>query len=335
MNKPILRVENLKKCYNGKLALEIPHLEFEAGGIYALVGPNGAGKTTLLKLLNLLIPPDEGKIYFDGYEINRSSSNALKVRRQMTLVMQDPILFRTNVYRNVAYGLSVRLYNEKAMAAAVSDALSMVGLAGFEDRKVRQLSAGEAQRVALARALILEPRVLFLDEPTANVDRRNIQMFESLIKKINAERGTTIILTTHDLSQAYRLTDKIIPLLDGRIVGGSLENVFYGRIEEPGVMSISPSIRIAVPNHRPDLTGIYIDPGDIVIMADPIRSDLWNCLKGRIISVTFENSTVRLTLDAGVELVALATRNDFQRMGLDVLNRTVYASFKVADVHVF
>ncbi len=218
MSQPILRAENLKKYYDGRFCLEIPHLEFDAGKIYALIGPNGAGKTTLLKLLDLLEQPDSGKIYFDGEEIDRSSSNALNVRRQMTLAMQNPVLFRTSVYKNVAYGLSVRSCDKNVKIAAASAALNMVGLAGFEDRKARQLSAGETQRVALARALVLEPRVLFLDEPTANVDRKNVQVFESLIKKVNAEQGMTVIFTTHDLSQAHRLTDKIISLLDGRLV---------------------------------------------------------------------------------------------------------------------
>ncbi len=218
MSQPILQAENLKKHYDGRFCLEIPHLEFDAGKIYALIGPNGAGKTTLLKLLDLLEQPDSGKIYFDGEEIDRSASNALNVRRQMTLAMQNPVLFRTSVYKNVAYGLSVRSCDKNVKIAAASAALNMVGLAGFEDRKARQLSAGETQRVALARALVLEPRVLFLDEPTANVDRKNIQVFESLIKKVNAEQGMTVIFTTHDLSQAHRLTDKIISLLDGRLV---------------------------------------------------------------------------------------------------------------------
>lgn len=223
MGNSILKVENLKKYYGDKLALEIPYVDFSAGSIYALMGPNGGGKTTLLKLLSLLDRPNEGKIYFDGKEIDSSSSNALSIRRQITLVMQDAVLFRTSVYKNVAYGLSVRSYDKRAIADMVSSALNMVGLAGFERRKAKQLSAGEAQRVALARAVVLNPRVLLLDEPTANMDRRSTQTFESLLKRINAERGMTIILATHDLAQAYRMTDRIIFLVDGRIVDNDPE----------------------------------------------------------------------------------------------------------------
>lgn len=215
MDQPILYAENLKKYYNDRLVLDIPYLDFETGRIYALVGPNGSGKTTLLKILNLLEQPTEGKLYFDGHKINKDIIN---IRRQMAFVLQDTVLFRTTVYKNVAYGLKVRSVDKKIISSMVFNALNMVGLAGFENRKARQLSAGEAKRVALARALVLKPRVLLLDEPTANIDKQNVQVFETLLKKINAERRTTTIFTTHDLSQAYRLADKVIFLLNGKII---------------------------------------------------------------------------------------------------------------------
>ncbi len=339
VNHAVLRVENLRKYYGDRLALEIPHLEFEAGEIYALVGPNGAGKTTLLKLLDLLERPTEGKLYFDGSEINGSSSNILDVRRQMTLVMQNPVLFHTSVYKNVAYGLSVRSYHRKVRMEAVLAALNTVGLSGFEHRKARQLSAGESQRVALARALVLKPRVLFLDEPTANVDRRNVQVFEALIKRVNAEQGMTIIFTTHDLSQAYRLTDNIISLLDGRMIGSSPENIFYGQFEGgeggSGSVTIHPSLRISVADYKPRSAGIYIDPRDIVVSSDPVQGEHWNCLAGRITSITSENNIVRLTVNVGVEIAAIVKDDDFQRIPSDIFSRRVYATFKASDVRIF
>jgi tungstate transport system ATP-binding protein len=335
VNQPILRVENLRKYYGDNLALEIPHLEFAAGGIYALIGPNGAGKTTLLRLLNLLENSSQGKIYFDGAEIDMSLPNALDARRQMTLVMQNPVLFRTSVYKNVAYGLSVRSRDKATKINAVLAALEMVGLVGFEDRKASQLSAGEAQRVALARALVLEPRVLFLDEPTANVDRRNVQVFESLIRKINAERGTTIVFTTHDLAQAYRLTDSIISLLDGKMISSSPENIFYGKIEKNaengGIIIISHSVKIATADYKPECTGIYIDPRDITVSVDPIHSDGWSCLEGRITSVISEGDSVRLTVNVGVELVSF----HLQEIPPNIFEQRVYATFKASDVHTF
>jgi len=224
MNDIIIKIENIKKVYDSRTALDIPYIEFKSGMIYALIGPNGAGKTTLLKLINMLEKPTEGSIYFYDQRIDQSPS--LDIRRQMNLVMQNAVLFRTNVYNNVAYGLKLRGYNRNIIHSKVLSALEMVGLAGFEHRKAKQLSAGESQRVAIARAIVLEPKLLLLDEPTANVDRKNIHIIEAILRKINSENGTTIIFTTHDLSQAYRLTDKIIMLLDGKIIPKNLENIF-------------------------------------------------------------------------------------------------------------
>ncbi len=224
MNDIVIKIEEVKKVYNGKVALNIAHLEFESGMIYALVGPNGAGKTTLLRLINMLEKPTDGNIYFYNQRIDQLQS--LEIRRQMTLVMQNAVLFRTNVYNNVAYGLKVRGYKKGEIHSKVLSALEMVGLSGFEHRKAKQLSAGESQRVAVARAIVLEPKLLLMDEPTANLDRKNIQVIEEILKKINSEKKATIIFTTHDLSQAYRLTDKVIMLLDGKVIPKNLEDMF-------------------------------------------------------------------------------------------------------------
>ena len=338
MNQAILKVKNLKVNYDEKPILNIPDLEFELGAIYALVGPNGAGKTTLLRVLDLLEEPNEGEIYFDNQIVSKSSPNALNIRRQMTLVMQNPVLFRTNVYKNIAYGLNVRGNDKKAIDKLVSSALEMVGLAGFEHRKAKELSAGETQRVALARGIVLNPRVIFLDEPTANVDRRNAQMFESLISKINAEKQTTIIFTTHDLFQAYRLTHRIISLLDGKLITSSPENILYGKIEKSNGQSLfistNPPIRLFVADAISESTGVYIDPKDITVSYDPIQSDQWNCLPGNITSMNLENSDIRLTLNVGVELVTIMDRDKFQ-MATDIFSKKIYAIFKVSNVHVF
>jgi tungstate transport system ATP-binding protein len=339
MPNTILRAENLRKLFDNRMILNIPHLELEEGGIYALIGPNGAGKTTLLRILNLLETPTEGRIYFDGEEIWGSSPKALDARRRMTLVMQNPTLFRTSVYKNVAYGLKIRAYNKNAINSAVSEALKMVNLTGFEHRKARELSAGETQRVALARALILNPRLLFLDEPTANVDKRNIREFESLIREINTQRGTTVFMTTHNISQAHRLTDRIISLMEGRLMNGGTENIFYGSIrridESSGIVKIPPSTEIRAISLKSGDTGIYIDPKNITVSLDPDVSDRWNSLEGRVTAVALGNSHNRITLNAGIELVAIIGKDDFQKINPDIFNRRVYAKFKAIDVHTF
>jgi tungstate transport system ATP-binding protein len=338
MIKNIIEIENIKKIYDDRLVIDIPNLEFESGMIYALVGPNGAGKTTLLRLINMLEKQTEGAIYFDDQKTSDSLSSLLDIRRRMTFVMQNAILFRTSVYNNVAYGLKMRGHNKNSIHSDVLSALEMVGLSSFEHRKAKQLSAGESQRVAIARAIVLKPKLLLMDEPTANVDRRNIHVIESILRKINADLGTTIIFTTHDLSQAHRLTDKVISLLDGKVVYGSSENIFYGSFEvvnQNTLITLTPDVRIKVNEYNSDSYGVHIDPKDIVVSFESQSSEDVNCLEGRVTSVAIVNDMVRLTVNVGIELVAEMEQKTFNDMSSGIFNHNVYALFKVSNVHVF
>ena len=337
MKKPIFRIENLKKYYDDKLVLDIPHLELETGKIYAVVGPNGAGKTTLLNVLAGLDEPTDGKIFFQEQMIDYKSNISAEIRRHITMVMQDPILFRTTVEKNIAYGLCVRSIEKKARNEKVIKALKMVGLSGFEKRKAHQLSAGETRRVALARALVLTPQVLLLDEPTANIDRRNAEVIEKLIQKIQSEQQTVIVMTTHDLSQAYRLADKIISLLSGQVIESSPENIFSGRIEESNgfkQLFLSPSLRTLLKTEKTGNVHLCIDPKNIHISNQPRESDSWNSFPGEITSITAEKEWIRLKIDAGVEFVALMSKQQFHRMNLNIGKQT-YVAFRFSAVDVY
>jgi len=338
MAQPVIEVNKLKKVYDDRTVLDISHLEFEKGLIYALVGPNGSGKTTLLKLINLLDSPTDGEIRFNGQGIDISSSNALEMKRLMTLVMQNAVLFRSSVYKNIAYGLKIRSYNKSRIHSSVMSTLDMVGLHGFENRKARKLSAGEAQRAALARAVVLDPEILLMDEPTANVDRRNIRTIETLLGKINSDRGTTIIFTTHDLAQAYRMTHNVISLLDGKIISGGSENIIYGSFgkdNNQSFINISQDINIKVSDFNQESVAIYINPHDINISINSEDHRTVNCFKGHVTSVTILGSNVRLTVDIGIELVSLISYETFREMASVILTKDVYATFGISNVNVF
>lgn len=337
MDETIFRIENLKKYYDDKLALDIPHLELEAGKIYAVVGPNGAGKTTLLNILAKLDEPNEGKVFFQGKMIDCKSNNITNIRRHITMVMQEPVLFRTTVEKNITYGLRVRSVDRKARIEKATEALQMVGLSGFEKRKAYQLSAGETRRVALARALVLNPKALLLDEPTANIDRRNAEIIEKLIQKIKSEQQTIIVMTTHDLSQAYRLADEIISLLFGRVVESSPENIFSGHIEKSDgfkQLSLSSSLKIILKTEKKGNVHICIDPKDIHISNQPKKSDSWNSFLGEITSIIAEEEWMRVKIEVGVEFVALIPRQQFHKMNLNIEKQT-YITFKTSDIHLF
>ena len=339
MDKLIFKVRNLERVYNNKIILDVDNLNFQEGKIYAIVGPNGSGKTTLLNILNLLEKPDEGQIFFYEQEItNKSNSDTLEIRRKITLVNQDPFLFNSTVYDNIAYGLKIRSIPSKVQKSRIKSALNIVGLSGFKDRKANQLSGGEAQRVVIARALVIEPEVLFLDEPTANVDQKHIDVVEIIIKKIRKEIKTTVIFTTHDLSQAYRLADEVISLLDGKIIKQVPENLLRGEIIEEGDglkwFKTTGNIKFAVVSEKVGPAYISIDPRDIILSYEQFQSSARNSFFGKITKIIEQNHLVKLEIDIGIPLVVIITRESFFKMNLN-LGSKVYLTFKASAVKLY
>ena len=218
--QPVLALRDIQVVYpQGQIALDIPGLEFQAGHNYAVVGENGAGKSTLFKVLTRLIPPQRGQLLWRGQDVlHTRACSPKRLRQHVVLVHQQPVMFRTTVFRNVAYGLKLRRVPRLEMARRVEAALSWVGMETHAARPARSLSGGEAQRVALARALVIEPEVVLLDEPTANLDSQSCAIIEDLIQALKVKYGRTVLFTTHDLAQAYRLSDHLIALSQGRLV---------------------------------------------------------------------------------------------------------------------
>ena len=212
-------LRDLTFSYDNRPALDIDEMEIAAGDIVALVGPNGSGKTTLLHNLAFIETPQRGLISFFG--ATACKENLLGFRRRVGLLLQNPYLFHTSVLSNVLWGLQVRGVPRRKGRKAARAALETVGLLGFEDRYARSLSGGEAQRVALARALVLEPEVLLLDEPANHMDRESVQRTGETVLELNAKRGTTIILTSHDIVQVQALARRVICLSEGKIAPAS------------------------------------------------------------------------------------------------------------------
>lgn len=227
MNELAFDIQQLKKNYNERTILSIDSLAIEKGKVHALIGPNGAGKSTFLRLLALLDRPTEANLKVFGFDYCQLLREKIKWQRRMTIVLQKPVLFNQSVFNNVAYALKVRRIPRMERKKRVEETLDWVGMGSMARQNALTLSGGEAQRVALARAIIFRPDVLFLDEPTANLDPANVTMIENLIKKINQELGTTIVMVTHNLFQARRLAHKTIVLMEGSVVEmGETENIF-------------------------------------------------------------------------------------------------------------
>ena len=227
MNGLVYELSGVSKQYDGRCVLRVSELQVRQGEILALVGPSGAGKSTLLRLLNFLEPPSQGEIRFLGQSFDGELSAPLELRRRVTTVFQRPILLNRSVQANVAYGL--RLRGQRDTAHLVAEALEQVGLTDLARARAWTLSGGEAQRVALARSIVLKPQVLLLDEPTANLDPYNVGLIEDIVSRLNAERGVTVVLVTHNIFQARRLADRVGLLLGGEIIELAETEAFFER----------------------------------------------------------------------------------------------------------
>ena len=210
-----LAVSALSKHYEGKPILVDCSYSFDEPGIYGLIGPNGGGKSTFLRLCALLEGPDRGVIdyYSEGLVIPQDR----ELRRRITLVLPKVGVFNTSVFKNVAYGLKIRGWPARRIKDKVLDALNYVGIAHKKDQNALTLSSGETQRLGMARALVVEPEVLFLDEPTASIDPQNTAVIEEIILKLKKEARAMVIMATHDMEQVRRITDRVIRIDQGKI----------------------------------------------------------------------------------------------------------------------
>lgn len=230
MPEPLYRLRNMGQNYDGRRVLTVDELDVERGEVVALVGPSGAGKSTLLRLLNFLELPTEGSIEYRGRLFDARNPLPLALRREVTTVFQRPLLLSRSVRDNVAYPLQLRGRNGQEK---VAQALDRVGLLPLARQAARTLSGGEAQRVALARALVTEPTVLLLDEPTANLDPYNVGVIEEIVQQLNAERGTTLVLVTHNVFQARRLASRVVFLLNGNVIEVADKEQFFATPRDP------------------------------------------------------------------------------------------------------
>lgn len=230
MNHPIYQLEQISKIYNTRTVVEVDKLTIHQGEILALVGPSGAGKSTLLRMLNFLETPTRGKISFHGHEFSAGVEMPLELRRRVTMVFQKPMLLNQSIQANVNFGLGLR--GIKHTHDQVMAALDEVGLSQLHGQKARTLSGGEAQRVALARAMVIRPEVLLLDEPTANLDPYNVGLIENIVLQLNRNHHTTLVLVTHNVFQAKRLAQRVIFLLDGKVIEVSDADAFFNRPQD-------------------------------------------------------------------------------------------------------
>ncbi len=353
----MLEAKNIAQSYSGADIVEDISLTLESGDVFALIGPTGSGKTTLMKMLDLLEKPSSGTILFDGIDVTNDERDRLAARRRMALVQQKPIVFNMNVYDNVAVGLKWRGVDRNSRKKKVQHALELVGMAGYAKRDAKTLSGGETQRIALARALVLEPDLLFLDEPTANLDPNSVAKIEEVIENVIKEHEIAVFMTTHDMVQGQRLSDKVGVLIDGHMqqVGTpeqifnapqskdvaefvGIDNILAGTIDKKYGdlvdVEVAGGIISAISHFEMDQS-VYalIRPEDITLSLTQEHGSARNAFRGKINKITTLGSLVHLEVSCGFPLYVVATARSALDMDLKV-GTEVFVSFKATAIKV-
>jgi len=220
---PIITGKDLVVRYHKNTVLEVKHFDLCDGETHVVLGPSGSGKSTLLRAMGLLEQPASGTILLDGREVQAGDKEA---RMMMAAVFQNPYLFKGTVEENVAYGLAMRRVPKAERTERVEVALRRVGLSGTQKLSALRLSGGEAQRVALARALVLEPRILLLDEPLSYLDPLIKRRLVADFSEILAGEGVTALYVTHDQDEAMVVADRVSIMHEGKVVrSGAVDEV--------------------------------------------------------------------------------------------------------------
>ncbi len=355
----MIEFEHVVMNFGEKEVLKDASFSIKNGEIFTFIGPSGSGKTTILRLIDMLERPTSGSISIDGTGVSTlKNRDRIPIRRKMSMVFQKPSPLRGTVFENVAMGLLFRNAAKDDIQARVPEALELVGLGGYEERKATTLSGGEMQRVAIARAISTRPEILLLDEPTANLDPVSTEKIESLVSALKERFGITIVLSTHDMIQGQRLADRIGVVIDGRIgqIGTSkeifyqpmnravanmvgVENIFEGVVatNEGGLASVDVTggtliATTPLPIGTPVI--LFMRPEDITFhIKDGIKSSARNEFTGRITKVLPMGPNARLKIDAGIRLTAVITQRSYEELDL-ALGKEIGLAFKASAIHV-
>lgn len=318
-------LEHLNKQFGERAVVNDVNLEIHAGEFFSLLGPSGCGKTTTLRMIGGFELPDSGRILIDGRDVTHDEPET----RPLNTVFQSYALFpHLNVFDNVAFGLRFEKpgsVSKKSNKERVMEALELVALGSFSERRVPQLSGGEQQRVALARALVLEPSVLLLDEPLGALDAQLRARLQVELASLQRHIGITFIYVTHDQHEAFTMSDRIGVMREGKLiqVGSPREiyetptnidvakfvgaaNLLAGRVVSTGVVEIA-GVKFAAPQSAP--------LGDGMVMIRPERIHVGTGSQPAMIErVTFAGSSLRIALNVGgVKLIAEIPNDEHSR----------------------
>ena len=260
-----LKIENISKIFEKERGVKNISFQLEKGELVSFLGPSGCGKTTLLNIIGGFVKNDSGSIYLEDKDITEYPPE----KREIVTVFQNYALFpHMNVVENVKYGLKYRGYNKEEQIKLAKEYLKIVGLEGYEKNSVGELSGGQQQRVALARALVLQPKILLLDEPFSNLDAKLKIAMREEIKELQKRLGISMIFVTHDQEEALSISDRIVVMSNGEIVQiGKPEEIYYSPKNRYVAEFIGKINFLEIGNKRPEEIKMRRDnSGDAVIL---------------------------------------------------------------------
>ena len=319
-------LSSVTKHYGDTIAVHEFNLDVNDGEFVTLLGPSGCGKTTTLRMIAGLIEPTSGHIYFDQQEVTYLPPPA----RNIGFVFQTPALFpHLSVADNIGFGLSVKGQKKEMIQGRIDEMLALVNLSGYGNRLPAQLSGGQQQRVALARVLATDPRVLLFDEPLSALDKNLRDTLKYSILDLQRKTHKTAIYVTHDQSEAFAISDRIVVMNAGRIeqIGTQTDiylnpqtpfvaefiganNSFVGKVthienegEAARITVAADGLSLSSNGHTRFKEGeevlVYIRPENIVILNDSEGSSYENVVEGVIDRVIFEGASAQLRVDVG------------------------------------
>ena len=360
MSREVLAIRDAAVIYGTRTVLEVASLDVGAGEVLTIVGHNGAGKSTLLRMLALLEPPTRGTVAFDGMAVQYRPATLVALRRRMASVFQAPLLCDTTVFGNVALGLRFRGVATREIERRVRPWLERFGIAHMASRSARTLSGGEAQRTSLARAFVLEPEVLFLDEPFGALDAPTREGLLLDLASVLRESAVTTVFVTHDRGEALMLGDRVAVVMGGRVVQvDAPDRVFAAPATEEVARFVGADTIVsgAVRERRGELCVVAVGNGEIEVPSDAAVGErllvclrpedvviaragaprafdsMRNALLGKVRRVIPLGVLVRVDVDVGFELRSLISKQSWSDLRL-AEGEEVRAAFKTTAVHV-